>query len=293
MFRNILMCKPKYFDVIHYKLNEHMTMRSKINYDISYNQWMSLVNNLLYQGVKINYIKPKKNLVDMVFSANGAVIYNNKAIVSNFNAIPRKKESYHYNNFFISNGYDTYNMETEFEGAGDGLFSHNKTHLWLGHGFRSNKDSKNEITDIISDNSLNIHTLRLTNPLWYHLDTCFCPFGEDRLLLYEKAFDRESLNKIYSVFEEKNCIKVSDEDAENFACNSISVPNNILIGHSFTPDLKKQFREIGYTGIENLMSEFLLSGGSTKCCVLDIQRYNNNLTEDIINEDMYVKKQWG
>lgn len=283
MFRNILMCKPKYFDVIHYRLNDHMTMKNKINYDKSYQQWMSLVNNLLYQGVKINYINPRKKLVDMVFSANGALVYNNKAIVSNFNAIPRKKESDYYNNYFISNAYDTYNMNTEFEGAGDGLFSHYRTHLWLGHGFRSNKDSKNEIADIINDHNLDIHTLKLINPLWYHLDTCFCPFGEDKLLLYEKAFDKESLSKIYNVFEEKNCIKVSDEDAANFACNSISVPNNILIGNSFTSDLKRQFKNLGYIGIENPMSEFLLSGGSTKCCVLDIQRFRDHELENIIH----------
>ena len=279
MFKNILMCKPKYFDVIHYKLNEHMLMKQKVNYDRAYIQWRNLENNLLYQGVKVNYIKPQKNLVDMVFAANGAIVYNNKAIVSNYNAIPRKKESKYYSNFFVVNGYDTYEMKTEFEGAGDGLFSHCRTHLWLGYGFRSNKDSKTEIEDIISDHNLEIHTLKLTNPLWYHLDTCFCPFGVDRLMLYEKAFDKESLTKIYNVFDEEKCIKVSDEDAENFACNSISIPNNILIGHSYTPKLKEKLRDIDYRGIETLMSEFLLSGGSTKCCVLDVERYRDNEVE--------------
>ena len=279
------MCKPKYFDVIHYKLNSHMLMQQKVNYDRSYIQWRNLESNLLCQGVKINYIKPQKTLVDMVFAANGGIIYNNKAIVSNFNAIPRKKESEHYNKFFNENGYDTYNMVTEFEGAGDGLFSHNKEHLWLGYGFRSNKDSKNEIEDIISNNHLEIHTLQLTNPLWYHLDTCFCPFGEDRLILYEKAFDKNSLKKIYNVFDEKKCIKVSDEDAENFACNSIPIPNNIIIGHSFSPELKNKFRDIDYIGIETLMTEFLLSGGSTKCCVLNIDKHlkqSDNDNEEFI-----------
>ena len=236
------MCRPKYFDVIHYKLNEHMIMRKKINYEVALKQWRSLERKLIYNDVKINYIRPKKKLVDMVFSANGALIYKNKAIISNFNAIPRKKESKYYYNYFNLNNYHTYNLKTEFEGSGDGLFSHNKKHLWLGYGFRSNKDSKNEIADIINDNYLNIHSLKLVNKLWYHLDTCFCPFGENKLLLYEKAFDNESLIKIYDVFDEKNCIKVSDEDAINFACNSICIPNNIIIGNSFTDNFKKKIK---------------------------------------------------
>ena len=119
------------------------------------------------------------------------------------------------------------------------------------------------------------HSLKLTNPLWYHLDTCFCPFDNDKLLLYEKAFDEESLKKVYDVFDEKNCIKVSEEDAKNFACNSICVPNNIIIGHSFTPKLKEKLKDFNYNTIENNMSEFLLSGGSTKCCVLDIEKNIN------------------
>ena len=261
IFKEILLCKPKYFDVIHYKLNAHMIMKNKVNYNLALQQWRSLEENLLNNNVKINYIKPRKNLVDMVFSANGGIIFEN-------------------------NGYETFPMITEFEGAGDGLFSHNNSQLWIGHGFRTDIDCKNEIEDIISNNYLDINTLKLVNPNWYHLDTCFCPFGDNNLLIYEGAFDKQSLKKIYNVYNEKDCIKVSYEDAMNFACNSISVPNNIIIGHCFSDNLKNKLKDINYNTIENNMSQFLLSGGSTKCCVLDIEKkginiggelqYNNN-----------------
>ena len=286
IFKEILLCKPKYFDVIHYKLNAHMIMKNKVNYNLALQQWRCLEENLLNNNVKINYIKPRKNLVDMVFSANGGIIFENKAIVSNFRAIPRKNEAKYYANYFENNGYETFPMITEFEGAGDGLFSHNNSQLWIGHGFRTDIDCKNEIEDIISNNYLDINTLKLVNPNWYHLDTCFCPFGDNNLLIYEGAFDKQSLKKIYNVYNEKDCIKVSYEDAMNFACNSISVPNNIIIGHCFSDNLKSKLKDINYNTIENNMSQFLLSGGSTKCCVLDIEKkginiggelqYNNN-----------------
>ena len=50
IFKEILMCKPRYFDVIHYKLNAHMIMRNKVNYDMVYIQWRNLQNNLSYKG---------------------------------------------------------------------------------------------------------------------------------------------------------------------------------------------------------------------------------------------------
>ena len=47
---------------------------------------------------------------------------------------------------------------------------------------------------------------------------------------------------IYDVYGEHNCIHVSDEDASNFACNSISLKNHensiaTIIGNKFTNDL--------------------------------------------------------
>ena len=72
------MCKPKYFDVVHYKLNFHMLMQRDVNKSKSMMQWVSLKQNLENCLVNLNFVKPKKNLVDMVFAANGGLIYKNK-----------------------------------------------------------------------------------------------------------------------------------------------------------------------------------------------------------------------
>lgn len=280
IFKHILMCRPKYFDVIHYKLNNHMIMKNKVVRNEALNQWYNLYDNIMKCDVKIDFIKPKKNLVDMVFVANAGLIYDEKAIISNFNAIPRKNESKHYDNYFKKNYYEVFNSPIEFEGAGDALFSHNRRHLWMAHGFRSDKNAKYFVSNILCDNNLDIHSLKLVDPFWYHLDTCFCPIGINNIMLYEKAFDKESLDKIYGVFGEKNCIKVSEEDARNFACNSVSLKSNpftdytlaTIIGNKFTKDLKMKLQNLNYKVVECDMSQFLLSGGSVKCCILDIEK---------------------
>ena len=132
IFKHILMCRPKYFDVIHYKLNAHMLMKTNIDKPVALSQWQSLRNKIGDNNVNIDFIKPKKGLVDMVFAANGALIYEKKAIISKFNAKPREPESLEYYKYFKNNNYETYILNNDFEGAGDGLFSHNKRHLWIG-----------------------------------------------------------------------------------------------------------------------------------------------------------------
>ena len=290
------MCRPKYFDVVHYKLNSHMLMEKNVNRNLALHQWMSLRDNIERCDVKVDFIKPKKDLVDMVFAANGALIYENKAIVSKFNAEPRKPESFEYFKFFDNKNYETHIASVDFEGAGDGLFSHNKKHLWLGHGFRTIKDSHLEVKSILDDDKLNIHSLELVNDLWYHLDTCFCPIGNNDVLLYDKAFTKESLHKIYDVYGEHNCIHVSDEDASNFACNSISLKNHensiaTIIGNKFTNDLRYKFFDLNYSVVENDMSEFLLSGGSTKCCILDIEK-DLDYYEDTFGNKIFTNNQY-
>jgi len=302
IFKNILMCKPKHFDVVHYKLNSHMLMKRDVNRSKSMTQWLSLKQNLENCLVDLEYIKPKKKLVDMVFAANGGLIYKNKALVANFLAIPRQPESKQYYNFFEKQGFETYNLKTYFEGAGDGLFSHNHQNLWLGYGFRSDLDARREITDILSDQHLNIHSLRLQKEEFYHLDTCFCPIGHNHVLIYPEAFDKEGLYKIYDVFGQKNCIEVTDEDANNFACNSICVEKNIdginyisIIGNKFSIELKRKLFNLNYFIIENDMSEFLLSGGSTKCCILSLDDgFKNEMVDvdNIIDENYYEMKRY-
>jgi N-dimethylarginine dimethylaminohydrolase len=250
-------------------------MSRKVNKQLAHRQWGDLFSILQSNDVRVDLIPPKKNLVDMVFTANGALIYKNLAIVSKYKALPRDGETKCYVDYFRNNNYDVYEMKNYFEGTGDGIFSHLKKNLWLGHGFRSDNNSFEEIKSVLDDDSIKIHSLKLTRPEWYHLDTCFCPVGNGKLLLFDKAFDKESLNKIYSVYDDTDIVNVSENDALNFACNSICVGddnNSTLIGHKFSDELKERVKKLGITTIiENDMSEFLLSGGSIRCSVLDIE----------------------
>ena len=109
----------------------------------------------------------------------------------------------------------------------------------------------------------------MTDPEFYHLDTCFCPLDGGHVMFYPKAFTSYGVSQIYNSFGKHNCILVDEEDARNFACNAISLGDDIILNKASTK-LKNELESFKYNVYENDMSEFLLSGGSTKCSILHL-----------------------
>lgn len=263
--KDVYMCSPTYYDVIHENLNIHMKMERSVNKLKALEQWTRLKQLIQKLNCNVKQMSANEDLPDMVFAANGALLYKNIGIVSNFNAVPRKKETIYWDEYLRENFFITKHLNTYFEGAGDALFSHNDTILWMGYGFRTEYDSKYAIKNILPQ--VNVYALNLINPLWYHLDTCFCPLTNNKVMIYPDAFSHESLQIIYSQFKENDIIKVSESDAINFACNAVNIGMNIIM-HQVSDDLRNTLEKNGYIVHICQMDEFLLSGGSCKCCVL-------------------------
>jgi len=287
--RRVLMAPPVEFKVAHYLQNAHMEMGREVQPNLATKQWTNLYNILTDKlNVQVILIPPNIGLYDMVFTANGALIKNNKALISNFKVPARKLETEPFYNFLLNLGYNCKVAKFEFEGQGDALWSHNNNILWTGHGFRTDPKSHDEICDffdlrnyVIFDNysytfkeNKNIEAtcfpIRLINPKFYHLDTCLVPTEHNNeVLFYPKAFTNKGCDRIKEIFKKENCIEIEDEDAHNFACNAISFENNLIL-NKITTKLKNKLVDRGYNIFENDMSEFLLSGGSTKCCILHL-----------------------
>ncbi|HEX9145716.1 MAG TPA: hypothetical protein VGA09_15690, partial [Candidatus Binatia bacterium] len=61
------------------------------------------------------------------------------------------------------------------------------TSQWFaGYHIRSDITAHHKVAEIIGQEIL---SLELTNNWFYHLDTCFCPLGEEQALFYPAAFD--------------------------------------------------------------------------------------------------------
>ena len=205
MLRKLLMCPPYYYDVAFHLQNVHMKMSREVIHNKAQRQWINLYNLLVNDlSAQVYLTTPAIGMLDMVFTANAGLIKNNKAIVSHFSAHARKGETAPYYNTLDNIGFDCFITKNEFEGQGDALFSHNGDNLWIGHGFRTNTYSHPEICNFF-DMKLNENafSLKLIQPEFYHLDTCFCPLDNGHLLIYPQAFTPDGISLIYDKFKQE------------------------------------------------------------------------------------------
>jgi len=262
-FKNILVCRPTYFG-IDYEINPWMSKNSKTSKKIFLKQWDLLCKILKESGAKLNKILPQKNLPDMVFTANaGLYLKDTKTlVVSKFKHKERQGETKHFADYFENRGDKVVFTKCDFEGAGDCLFL--GEHLVGGHGFRTDIRVYEEIKKYLEKET---KTVRLIDPRFYHLDTCFCPLENMDYLIFPKAFEKESLGKIRKI--KGNEIIVPEEEAIHFACNAVQIFKTIIIP-SNCPKTCEKLSKLGYTVIEIPMTEFLKSGGACKCLTLAI-----------------------
>src|SRR6185503_11713698 len=87
----ILMCPPDHYG-IEYEINPWMSRERQANRDLAIEQWKGLVAILTQLGVEVELLKPAAGLPDLVFTANAALIYERRAILSHFRHPQRQGE---------------------------------------------------------------------------------------------------------------------------------------------------------------------------------------------------------
>ncbi len=264
--KTFLMCEPRYFDVS-YVINPWMAgNQGLVNKKLAAQQWKHL-HDILSSKALVRLIEPVAGLPDMVFTANGGLVWrNHEVIVSSFRHPERQAESPYFSKFFEDSSCRVMRLsgDIKFEGAGDALRD-STGQMWVGYGHRSDVEAVNEIATILH---LRVNGLTLVDPRWYHLDTAFCPLEHGYVIAYEKAFSARSVDKIKSGFGER-VIWVADEDANNFACNAVNIGNDIILNKA-SDELKAALNENNFNVIEIDVSEFMKAGGACKCLTLEL-----------------------
>ena len=270
------MSDPKIFN-IQYNINPWMKGNlGKANSDLATKQWLTL-KKAIETIARVEVIPSRELLPDLVFTANAALLDKNKCILSHFKCSERRGEESIFHNWFKQQNFHIITMPKNifFEGAGDALFSVNGNTLWLGYGYRSDLAS----ADILSTELVNtvINPLKLVNPYFYHLDTCFCPLELGHVMYYPQALDNKANQDIKSYYAKSKRIEVSEADAKSFCCNAVCIKASLQQGFEATVilndcsrELEEQLNISGYNVIKTPTSEFIKSGGATKCLTLKI-----------------------
>jgi N-dimethylarginine dimethylaminohydrolase len=263
-----LMCAPQFFDV-QYVINPWMEGNLHASsIALAQEQWQRL-HEAVSAHAEVRLVDPQPGLPDMVFTANAGLVQKGIAALSRFRCAERSGEEEHFRRWFQDAGFAVREMppDAPFEGEGDALFTPDAGRLWVGYGWRTSEASHACLRKLWPD--CEVVALRLTDPRFYHLDTCFAPLANGDLLYYPPAFDAASLARVETFYAPEHRVAVAEEDALRFACNAVNAGEQIVV-NEISPALRETLESRGFTVTEAALSEFLKAGGAAKCLCLRI-----------------------
>jgi N-dimethylarginine dimethylaminohydrolase len=267
----VLMARPAHFSV-ESELNpwmrdEHGNL-NKVDPQRAMDQWEALIDAYNAIGVAVDIIEAPPGLPDFCFAANQSLAYRdsddrNAVLLSRMASDARAGEVEHFERWFLERDFVVNRMPEElrpFEGTGDAIRHHGCHAYWGGVGPRTGIAAWHHVGRITG---ATVIPLKLTDPRYYHLDTCLCVLTTRAALYIPRAFDYESLERLQSGFED--LIPISAEDAENFACNAHCPDDRHVLIQKGSESTVKSLTRRGFEVIELDSSEFMKSGGSVFC----------------------------
>lgn len=263
----LLMCEPRLY-AVDYVINPWMSGNvGASSQPRAMEQWHRLYEALV-KIAQVELVDPVPGSPDMVFTANAGLALGNVVALSSFFHPERQAEEAHFRQWFTDAGYHVVELSrgVPFEGEGDALFSIDGKRLWAGFGTRSAETSHAVLADALK---VEVVGLRLIDPRFYHLDTCFAPLSDGSVLYYPAAFDASSRARIETFYPEAKRIAVREEDAVRFACNAINLGSTIVL-NEISAELADRLRERGFDVVQVLLDEFLKAGGAAKCLVMKL-----------------------
>ena len=265
--QRILMCPPDHFEV-DYVINPWMEGKpGAVDRDLADAQWRQL-RDAVAEYADIVEMPAVEGLPDIVFTANAGIVVGDLAIPARFHHYERRGEVSHFTRMFCEQGFQVIELpgDIRHEGAGDALLHRGEPWLWFGYGQRSDRDALDFVDQQVD---LELLGLRLVDPRYFHIDTCFCPLTGGYLLYFPQAFDAETLDRIHQRVPANQRIVVSEADAERFACNAINVDDQVFVNDA-SPDLEAALNAAGLRVNRCNLSEFIKAGGSAKCLSLKL-----------------------
>jgi N-dimethylarginine dimethylaminohydrolase len=239
----------------------------RVDFPLAMQQWNAYADEIR-QVADLEVLENDPELPDQVFTANIGIVVGNRVVLANFAHDERKREAEHAATWFRDNGFDVYNIPDHlyFEGTGDALQDRGQPLLWAGYGYRTSLETHRYLADLLD---IEVVSLRLADPRFYHLDVCLSPLPDGSVMYYPGAFDADSVKALEERLPEDKRLVVSEHDALRMACNCVAVADRVFL-HEASDELEQELAKRGLKTVRIDMSQFHLAGGSTRCMVLSV-----------------------
>jgi N-dimethylarginine dimethylaminohydrolase len=271
-----LLTDPTHFEVT-YTINPWMRPRAWAEDPVGHlaaarRNFQSLVAALTAARARVEVMPGVTGLPDMAFPANGAIVFDRRALLARFRHPQRRGEEQHFREHFrlllerrsILDEVAQLPPKCFQEGAGDCIWDPVRGRFWAGYGQRSTRQAAVEISAFFGRETT---ALELVSPRFYHLDVCFCALSGGEIFYYPPAFSAASLAAIRDVVAPEDLIEATDEDAARFNVNAINIDDRLVMATA-SPDLVARLAERGYRVSEVDLQPFIMAGGGAYCMSL-------------------------
>jgi N-dimethylarginine dimethylaminohydrolase len=260
--RRFLMCAPTHFAVV-YAINPWMHPELPADAGVAVGQWEGLRAAYARASHVVETITPRRGLPDMVFAANSALVVDGVAWLAQFRYPQRRGEERLYERWFRAHGFDVRHAEHVHEGEGD--FACAGEVILAGTGFRTDREAHREAARVFGRE---VVTLELVDPRFYHLDTALFVLDDEQIGYYPGAFSDDSRTQLRRRYPD--ALIVGEHDAIAFGCNAASDGLHVFVpagADTLAADLEVR----GFEPVPIDLSELRKSGGSVKCCTLELR----------------------
>lgn len=268
--KSILTVSPVGFRV-EYAINPFMrdaTGRLKVvDSKIAKAQWEKLGQTYRDLGLQVEALEGHAEFPDMVFCANPFFPFVDRdgkksVMLSRMKAKERQGEIPYFRQWAEGKGFRIYESPAAcFEGCGDAIWNYETHEIYGGYGARTEAAAYDELEHVTGRP---VHRLKICDPQFYHLDTCFAILRGDVVAFVEEAFDQAGLELLTQQFRQLVRIQ-KDEALTCFAGNCFSPNGKDVLLHPGAYDLVKKLGALDFTLHEVDTSEFMKSGGSVFC----------------------------
>ncbi|MCA2961589.1 MAG: amidinotransferase [Silvanigrellales bacterium] len=276
--RRVLMVRPTHFNV-DTPINPHMRKADGSLHTLdrarALTQWEALKRAYESLGFAPTVLEGGEGLPDMVFCANQCLPTLTRtgvprALLSNMADTIRHREVPLVASALAREGYETQPLgertpKTLFEGMGDCLWLPGRRFLLGGFGSRTAATMYERVAEAAE---ADVAVFELTNPRFYHLDTCLAILDDSTALACPDAFSSAGWALLNAIFPRVIETSLEEADSPRFACNAHCPDEKHVLIHPGSTRTETQLRSAGFVPVPVDTEEFIKSGGSVFCMKL-------------------------
>ncbi|TMC08480.1 MAG: hypothetical protein E6J41_13230 [Chloroflexi bacterium] len=261
-----LLCEPRYFAVVD-ELNPWMDRSVQPSPDCVEAEWTGLVRTVESLGADVDVMRGVSGLPDLVFTRDACIPLDGSYVRASFRCPERRAEADHVAAWLRRHGREPADLEPAqdayLEGGDVCVFG---PHVLAGWGFRSSRAGHAALADRLD---VTVHSMRLVDPRFYHLDMCVCPLDGRHALVAPEMLDRAARRLLSDLVPEP--IELCRAEALSFCANAIVVDGCVVMSQC-PPRLRHVLAEHGFEVRCAPVAEFRKAGGAVSCLTLPLNR---------------------